>query len=76
MLAELEPIVVGGGRDGLSRRAIPPGPLYLIEEGRAARDARKTTARRSHLATLGAGEYFGEVSALTRHAAHDVPSRR
>jgi HlyB family type I secretion system ABC transporter len=62
VLAELEPVVLGS-EETVYRHGDPAGPLYLIEEGRV-RVLRHDNGRPSHVATLGAGESFGLVSAL------------
>ena len=44
------------------RHGDPAGPLYLIDAGRV-RVMRHDAGRPRHVATLGAGESFGVVSA-------------
>jgi ATP-binding cassette subfamily B protein len=62
VLAELAPLALEAD-EPVYRDGDPPGPLYLIEEGRV-RVVRHDKGRRNHVATLGAGESFGVVSAL------------
>ena len=62
ILAELEPCEVEAGAV-IVRQGDPPGPMYLIDRGsfRVFRDDR---GKRVYVASLGAGEYFGEMAAL------------
>jgi HlyB family type I secretion system ABC transporter len=62
VLAELEPFDVKAG-DVIVRPGDPPGPMYLIERG-SVRVFRNDRGRRVYMASLGAGEYFGEMAAL------------
>ena len=62
VLAELEPVSLGA-EETVYATGDPAGPLYLIEEGRV-RVMRTDNGRADHVATLGAGESFGVVSAL------------
>ena len=62
VLSELEPRQVDAG-DVVVRQGDPAGPMYLIEHG-TVRVFRDTNGTRAYLASLGAGDYFGEVSAL------------
>jgi ATP-binding cassette subfamily B protein len=64
VLAELEPRIIEAG-SAIFEQDDPAGPVYLIEEGRV-RLMRQANGAPQYLASLGAGEYFGEVSALTR----------
>jgi len=66
VLAELTPVVVEAGRP-IYREGDPAGPLYLVQEGRV-RSFRTERGRPVQLVHLGAGEFFGEVSALTGNA--------
>jgi ATP-binding cassette subfamily B protein len=63
LLAELEPRVVAPG-EAIVTVGEPSGPLYLIEEGRV-RLMRTENGASVYLGSLGPGQYFGEVSALT-----------
>jgi ATP-binding cassette subfamily B protein len=63
VLAELAPRVAAPGETIVSQ-GDPPGPLYLIEEGRV-RVMRHVNGAPVYLGTLDAGQYFGEVAALT-----------
>jgi ATP-binding cassette subfamily B protein len=62
VLAELEPVVAEAGRV-IYREGDAAGPLFLIQEGRV-RSWRTDKGRPVDLTHLGAGEYFGEVSAV------------
>ncbi|MFN7976786.1 MAG: peptidase domain-containing ABC transporter [Vicinamibacterales bacterium] len=62
VLAELEPLVVEAGRP-IYKEGDPPGPLYLVQDGRV-RSWRSDRGRPSQIVHLGAGEFFGEVSAI------------
>jgi ATP-binding cassette subfamily B protein len=66
VLAELEPQVIDAGAT-VFQEGDPPGPLYLIEEGRV-RVFTNVDGRRTYLENFGAGDYFGEAAAL-----HDTP---
>ena len=61
VLAELEPVTLGA-EETVYRHGDPAGPLYLVEEGRVR--VLRHDKRPNHVATLGAGESFGVVSAL------------
>jgi ATP-binding cassette subfamily B protein len=63
VLAELEPRVCAAGEVIISEGA-PPGPMYLIEEGRV-RVMRHVDGVPEYLGDLDAGQYFGETAALT-----------
>lgn len=63
VLAELEPRVVKAGAV-IFAEGDPSGPLFLIEEGRV-RLMRQANGAPAYVGSLGAGDYFGEVSALT-----------
>jgi len=63
VLAELEPRVCAAGEVIVSE-GDPPGPLYLIEEGRV-RVMRHVDGEPQYLGDLDAGQYFGETAALT-----------
>jgi ATP-binding cassette subfamily B protein len=63
VLAELEPREIEAGT-AIFRQGDPPGPMYLIEHGRV-RVFRDAGGEHKYLGSLGAGEYFGEVAALT-----------
>ncbi|HEY6506451.1 MAG TPA: cyclic nucleotide-binding domain-containing protein, partial [Vicinamibacterales bacterium] len=62
VLAELEPRAAAAG-DVIFAEGDPPGPLYLIEEGRV-RAMRRTDGAAAYLGSFGPGEYFGELAAL------------
>jgi ATP-binding cassette subfamily B protein len=62
VLAELEPRVAAPG-EVIVAEGDPPGPLYLIEEGRV-RVMRTVGGAPRYMASLVEGQYFGEVSAL------------
>ena len=62
VLAELEPRVAGPG-EVIVAEGDPPGPLYLIEEGRV-RVMKMVDGAPRYMASLVEGQYFGEVSAL------------
>lgn len=62
VLAELEPITVEAGH-AIYREGDAAGPLFLIQEGRV-RIWQTEGGRPPHIVNLGAGEYFGEVSAV------------
>jgi ABC-type bacteriocin/lantibiotic exporter with double-glycine peptidase domain len=62
--AAIERVVAAAGRP-VYREDDPPGPLYLIEEGRL-RVVRRENGASVHVANLAAGECFGIASALTR----------
>ena len=64
VLAELEPVVLDAG-EFVYRHGDPAGPLYLIEQGRV-RVLQSANGRSHYVATLGAGESFGIVSAVRR----------
>ena len=63
VLAELEPVVLQAGA-AIFQQDDEAGPLYLIEEGRV-RLLRQVDGATQFVKSLVAGEYFGEVSALT-----------
>lgn len=62
VLAALVPLHVPGGTT-LIREGEPPGPMYIIEEGRC-RVHTGVNGRRRNLAFLRPGEFFGELSVL------------
>ena len=62
VLAELEPVAVAAGHT-IYREGDAPGPLYLVQEGRV-RTFRTAGGRPAQVVHLGAGEFFGEVSAI------------
>jgi ATP-binding cassette subfamily B protein len=62
VLADLEPRIVDAGST-IFEQGDTAGPLYLIEEGRV-RLMRHANGTSQYLTSLGAGEYFGEVSAV------------
>lgn len=63
VLAELEPRQVEAGAV-IFVEGDPAGPMYLIEEGRV-RLMRQVDGAQKYVTSLGAGEYFGDASALT-----------
>jgi HlyB family type I secretion system ABC transporter len=63
VLAELEPHVVAAGARVFAA-GDEAGPLYLIEEGQV-RVMQQVDGAPQYLGSLGAGQYFGEESALT-----------
>jgi ATP-binding cassette subfamily B protein len=63
VLAELEPRVAAAG-EVIITEGDPPGPLYLIEEGRV-RVMQHVNGAPRYIGSLVEGQYFGEVSALT-----------
>jgi ABC-type bacteriocin/lantibiotic exporter with double-glycine peptidase domain len=63
VLAELETRFVKAG-EVVVRQGDPAGPMYLIEEG-SVRVFRNDGGKRVYIASLGAGDYFGEVAALS-----------
>jgi HlyB family type I secretion system ABC transporter len=62
LLANLEPIEFRQG-DVVIREGEPPGPMYIIEEGRC-RIHIGVDGRRRNVAFLRRGEFFGELSVL------------
>ncbi|HTG84047.1 MAG TPA: peptidase domain-containing ABC transporter, partial [Gemmatimonadales bacterium] len=62
LLANLEPIEFRQG-DVVIREGDPPGPMYIIEEGRC-RIHIGVEGRRRNVAFLRRGEFFGELSVL------------
>jgi HlyB family type I secretion system ABC transporter len=64
VLAELEPVVLDAD-ELVYRHGDSAGPLYLIEQGRV-RVLQSANGRSHYVATLGAGESFGIVSAVRR----------
>jgi ATP-binding cassette subfamily B protein len=64
VLAELERTIIEAGST-IFEHGDPAGPVYLIEEGRVRLMDQATDAPK-YVTSLGAGEYFGEVAALTR----------
>jgi ATP-binding cassette subfamily B protein len=63
VLAELEPRDVAAG-EAIVRQGDPPGPMFLIETG-SVRVFREDAGKRAYVASMGAGDYFGEVAALS-----------
>jgi len=62
LLERLQPLVVARG-ETLIREGEPPGPMYIMQEGRIR--VFKTVGSREHnLAFLRAGDYLGELSVL------------
>jgi ATP-binding cassette subfamily B protein len=64
VLADLAPTIVEPGSI-LFQEGDPAGPLYLVEEGRV-RLMHETSRPTKYVTSVGAGQYFGEVSALMR----------
>ncbi|MEQ1728544.1 MAG: peptidase domain-containing ABC transporter [Vicinamibacterales bacterium] len=62
VLAELEPVTVEAGHT-IYTEGDPAGPLFLIQDGRV-RSWQSEGGRPARIMNLGAGEYFGEVSAI------------
>jgi ATP-binding cassette subfamily B protein len=62
VLAELEPSVHAAGETIVSE-GDPPGPMYLIEQGRV-RVMRHVNGVPEYLGDLESGQYFGETAAL------------
>ncbi|HEY7027524.1 MAG TPA: cyclic nucleotide-binding domain-containing protein, partial [Gemmatimonadales bacterium] len=62
LLANLEPIDFRQG-DVVIREGDPPGPMYIIEEGRC-RIHIGVDGRRRNVAFLRRGEFFGELSVI------------
>ena len=60
LLRALEPVDVGAG-ETVFREGDPPGPLYIIEEGRCRLHVG-VDGRRRNVAFLRKGEFFGEQS--------------
>ncbi len=69
LLSDLTPVVVRAG-DIVVREGDPPGPMYVVEEGRF-RVYTETDGRRRNIGYIRKGEYFGELSVFrhTRRAA-------
>jgi len=69
LLSELTPVVVRTG-DIVVREGDPPGPMYVVEEGRF-RVYTEADGRRRPIGYIRKGEYFGELSVFrhTRRAA-------
>jgi ATP-binding cassette subfamily B protein len=69
LLSELTPVVVRAG-DVVVRQGDPPGPMYVVEEGRF-RVYQEANGRRRNIGYIRKGEYFGELSVFrqTRRAA-------
>lgn len=63
ILADLTPVTFDAG-DTIFKPGDPPGPLYLIEQGRVALYSIDK-GQRHHLAQRERGDYFGEVSVFT-----------
>src|SRR5262249_38635925 len=63
VLADLESRLVEAGA-AIVRQGDPPGPMFLLEEGRA-RIFREDNGTRAYQASMSAGEDFGEVAALS-----------
>jgi HlyB family type I secretion system ABC transporter len=62
LLENLEPVTVAAGQL-IIRQGDGPGPLYIIEQGRARVFVRKEGTA-ANLAFLRPGDYFGELSVL------------
>lgn len=60
MLGELEPVMIER-QELVIRQGDPPGPMYIVEEGRLRVFIEEDGARR-YLAYLRKGDFFGEVS--------------
>ncbi|HSB73813.1 MAG TPA: peptidase domain-containing ABC transporter [Candidatus Methylomirabilis sp.] len=60
MLAELEPVAVARGTRVI-RQGDPPGPMYIVQEGRLRIFTEEDGSRR-YLAYLRTGDFFGEMS--------------
>ena len=60
MLAELEPVTAKPG-EAVIRQGDPPGPMYIVEEGRLRVFVEEDGGRR-YLAYLRRGDFFGELS--------------
>jgi HlyB family type I secretion system ABC transporter len=60
MLADLEPLAVEAGAQVI-RQGDPPGPMYVVEEGRL-RVFVEEEGRRRYLRYLRRGDFFGELS--------------
>ncbi|HUG38018.1 MAG TPA: peptidase domain-containing ABC transporter [Candidatus Limnocylindrales bacterium] len=60
MLAELETVEVERGAEVI-RQGDPPGPMYVVEEGRLRAHAEEDGERR-YLRYLRRGDFFGELS--------------
>ena len=61
MLAELESDVGGAGRRWSSAQGDPPGPMYVVEEGRLRVFVEEDGERR-YIRYLRRGDFFGELS--------------
>jgi ATP-binding cassette subfamily B protein len=64
VLAELHPLVLDAG-EFVYRQGDPPGPMYLVDEGRL-RVLHDEAGRQIHMTNLADGGTFGAVSALRR----------
>jgi ATP-binding cassette subfamily B protein len=62
LLENLEPVSVPSGQC-IIRQGDGPGPLYILEQGRA-RVVAKKEGTSTNLAFLRSGDYFGELSVL------------
>jgi ATP-binding cassette subfamily B protein len=63
LIDSLEPITFGAG-ETVYREDDPPGPLYIVEDGRL-RMYTEVPGRKKNIAFLRKGDFFGEVSAFT-----------
>ena len=63
LLSQLEPVMVAKG-EVVVRQGDPPGPMYIVEEGRL-RVFLEEDGRRKYLRYLRAGDFFGETSVFT-----------
>ncbi|HKG93602.1 MAG TPA: cyclic nucleotide-binding domain-containing protein, partial [Gemmatimonadaceae bacterium] len=61
MLDALQPVTAERG-DMVVREGEPPGPMYVVEEGRLRVFQRDEAGRRQYRAYLRRGDYFGEMS--------------
>lgn len=60
-LRELEPVALAGS-ELVIRRGDPPGPMYVVEEGRLRAFIEDEDGQRKYLRDLRKGDFFGEVS--------------
>ena len=60
LLQDLEPVEAAPG-DAIIREGEPPGPLYIVQDGRC-RVHMGVDGKRRNVAFLRKGEYFGELS--------------
>ena len=71
LLDELQPVLVGAG-ECVVRQGEPPGPMFIVEEGRLKVYTANAAGEREYLAWLRVGDWFGELSVFEDHprAAH------